>query len=51
MWVKKSMTLSNYMGMIESFSSYQALLKKDPEEASRLSTDITHRLVPDTIPS
>ncbi|XP_029558132.1 putative methyltransferase DDB_G0268948 [Salmo trutta] len=45
MWVKKSMTLSNYMGMIESFSSYQALLKKDPEEASRLSTDITHRLL------
>ncbi|CAB1347008.1 unnamed protein product, partial [Coregonus sp. 'balchen'] len=45
MLVKRSMSLSSYIGMIESFSSYQALLKKDPEEASRLSTDITHRLL------
>ncbi|XP_010895894.2 putative methyltransferase DDB_G0268948 [Esox lucius] len=43
--MKKSMPLSSYMGMMESFSSYQTLLKKDPEEARRLSTDITSRLL------
>ena len=35
--------MSSYIGMVESFSSYQALLQKDPEEARRLSTHITHR--------
>lgn len=43
MWVKKSMPLSSYMGFVESFSSYQALLKEDPEKADRLSQDIRQR--------
>ncbi|KAJ8352856.1 hypothetical protein SKAU_G00243320 [Synaphobranchus kaupii] len=37
--------LGGYMGMVESFSSYQALLKKDPEEAKRLSQDIIDKLL------
>ncbi|XP_067299989.1 putative methyltransferase DDB_G0268948 [Pseudorasbora parva] len=44
-WVKKPVPLSGYIGMVESFSSFQALLKKDPEEARRLSQDIEKRLL------
>ncbi|KAL0963935.1 hypothetical protein UPYG_G00315540 [Umbra pygmaea] len=44
-WVKTSMPLSSYMGMVESFCSYHALLKEHPEEAKRLSIDITQRLL------
>ncbi|XP_057192789.1 putative methyltransferase DDB_G0268948 isoform X1 [Triplophysa rosa] len=44
-WVKKAVPFSGYIGMVESFSSYQALLEKDPEEARRLSQDITKRLL------
>lgn len=42
-WVRRVMPLSSYMGMIESFSSYQTLLRGNPQEASRLSKDITSR--------
>ena len=34
------MPLTGYIGMVESYSSYQRLLRKDPTEAERLSTDI-----------
>lgn len=44
-WVKKTVSVSHYIGMVESFSSFQALLNKDPEEARRLSQDITQRLL------
>ncbi|KAL7881309.1 hypothetical protein AOLI_G00081570 [Acnodon oligacanthus] len=44
-WVRQVVPLSRYIGMVESFSSYQLLLQKDPEEARRLSTDITQRLL------
>ncbi|KAG7278729.1 hypothetical protein CRUP_008341, partial [Coryphaenoides rupestris] len=43
--VSKTVPLSGYMGMVESFSSYQALLRKDPEEARRLSSHTTDRLM------
>ncbi|KAJ3592455.1 hypothetical protein NHX12_007582 [Muraenolepis orangiensis] len=43
--VSKTVPLSGFMGMVESFSSYQTLLKKDPEEARRLSSEYTHRLM------
>ena len=42
-WVKKPMPLSSYMGLVESFSSYQALLRDDPQRATGLSHDICHR--------
>ncbi|XP_028249883.1 putative methyltransferase DDB_G0268948 [Parambassis ranga] len=44
-WDKKPMPLSSYMGLVESFSSYQALLREDPEKAARLSQDIRQRLM------
>ncbi|CAL8267217.1 unnamed protein product [Lota lota] len=43
--VSKIVPLSGFIGMVESFSSYQTLLKKDPEEARRLSNQTTHRLM------
>ncbi|KAM4609283.1 putative methyltransferase [Polymixia lowei] len=45
MWVERPMPLSSYLGLVESFSSYQALLREDPQEANRLSKDITQRLL------
>ncbi|XP_069052350.1 putative methyltransferase DDB_G0268948 [Lepisosteus oculatus] len=54
--VRRFMPLSSYMGWIESFSSYQALLKEDPEAAGSLSNHIQDRLLevmgvssPDTV--
>ncbi|XP_061091803.1 putative methyltransferase DDB_G0268948 [Conger conger] len=44
MLIKHQATLGDYMGMVESFSSFQGLLKKDPEEARRLSQDIRDKL-------
>ncbi|KAI4898319.1 hypothetical protein NFI96_028566 [Prochilodus magdalenae] len=44
-WVRQRVPLSRYIGMMKSFSCYQLLLQKDPEEACRLSTDITQRLL------
>ncbi|KAJ8396349.1 hypothetical protein AAFF_G00019260 [Aldrovandia affinis] len=45
LWVKSHMPLRSYMGLVESFSSYQTLLKKDPEQAKRLSQDIMDKLL------
>ncbi|KAM3607709.1 uncharacterized protein V6R79_012375 [Siganus canaliculatus] len=45
MWVKRSMPLSSYMGLVESFSSYQALLRDNPEKAARLSQETRQRLM------
>ncbi|XP_059199607.1 putative methyltransferase DDB_G0268948 [Centropristis striata] len=44
-WVKRSMPLSSYMGLVESFSSYQTLLRDDPQKAITLSQDICQRLM------
>ncbi|XP_077393375.1 uncharacterized protein LOC144030713 isoform X2 [Festucalex cinctus] len=44
-WVKMPMPLRCYMGLVESFSSYQVLLREDPEKAARLSRDICQRLM------
>jgi len=43
--VRKPVPLSGYIGMVESFSTFQALLKKDPEKARRLSKDIEKRYI------
>ncbi|XP_059896019.1 putative methyltransferase DDB_G0268948 [Gadus macrocephalus] len=43
--VSKTVPLSGFIGMVESFSSYQTLLKKDPVEARRLSGQTTNRLM------
>ncbi|XP_063068760.1 uncharacterized protein si:ch211-93g23.2 [Engraulis encrasicolus] len=43
--VRRKMPLSSYMRMVETFTSYQALLKKDPLESQKLSQDITNKLV------
>ncbi|XP_063078654.1 putative methyltransferase DDB_G0268948 [Engraulis encrasicolus] len=45
LWVRKTVPLSHYMGMIQSLSNYQAMQKDDPEKANQLSHDITHRLM------
>uniref|UniRef100_A0A1A8LEQ4 Methyltransferase type 11 domain-containing protein n=1 Tax=Nothobranchius pienaari TaxID=704102 RepID=A0A1A8LEQ4_9TELE len=34
-----------YMGLVESFSSYQALLRDDPQKAQKLSEDVCQRLM------
>ncbi|KAM9347300.1 putative methyltransferase [Symphorus nematophorus] len=44
-WDKRSMPLSSYVGLIESFSSYQALLREDRQKATTLSQDICQRLM------
>ncbi|KAK9537975.1 hypothetical protein VZT92_005542 [Zoarces viviparus] len=44
-WVERPMPLSSYMGLVESFSSYQALLKDDTQKATTLSQDIRQRLM------
>ncbi|XP_070694372.1 putative methyltransferase DDB_G0268948 [Pempheris klunzingeri] len=44
-WVKRPMPLSSYMGLVESFSSYQTLLRDDPQKATRLSQDICQRFL------
>ncbi|XP_061580528.1 putative methyltransferase DDB_G0268948 [Cololabis saira] len=44
-WDRRHMTLSSYMGLVESFSSYQALLRDDQQKATRLSQDIAQRLM------
>ncbi|XP_076128506.1 putative methyltransferase DDB_G0268948 [Alosa pseudoharengus] len=45
LWVRKTVPLSNYIGLVESFSPYQAILREDPEKARRLSQDTTERLL------
>uniref|UniRef100_A0A1A8U6I0 Methyltransferase type 11 domain-containing protein n=3 Tax=Nothobranchius TaxID=28779 RepID=A0A1A8U6I0_NOTFU len=44
-WDRTSMPLSSYMGLVESFSSYQALLRDDPQKAQKLSEDVCQRLM------
>uniref|UniRef100_A0A3B4YY36 Zgc:162780 n=1 Tax=Seriola lalandi dorsalis TaxID=1841481 RepID=A0A3B4YY36_SERLL len=44
-WVRRPMPLSSYMGLVESFSSYQALLRDDPQKATSLSQDTCQRLM------
>ncbi|XP_054480167.1 putative methyltransferase DDB_G0268948 [Anoplopoma fimbria] len=43
--VKRILPLSGYFGLVETFSSYQKLLQKDPAEAERLSNDIRKKLM------
>ncbi|XP_071320949.1 putative methyltransferase DDB_G0268948 [Trachinotus anak] len=43
--VKRTLPLSGYIGMVETFSSYQLLQQKDPAEAERLSNDIRNKLL------
>ncbi|XP_036946278.1 putative methyltransferase DDB_G0268948 [Acanthopagrus latus] len=43
--IKRIVPLTGYIGMVESYSSYQSLLRKDPAEAERLSTDIRNKLL------
>ncbi|XP_023276082.1 putative methyltransferase DDB_G0268948 isoform X1 [Seriola lalandi dorsalis] len=43
--VKRTLPLSGYIGMVETFSSYQALQQQDPAEAERLSNDIRNKLL------
>lgn len=44
-WDRKTMPLSSFMGFVESFSSYQTLLREDPQKAVALSQDICQRLM------
>ncbi|XP_042350238.1 putative methyltransferase DDB_G0268948 [Plectropomus leopardus] len=44
-WVKRSMPLFSYMGLVKSFSSYQTLLKQNQQKATALSQDICQRLM------
>ncbi|XP_035533816.1 putative methyltransferase DDB_G0268948 [Morone saxatilis] len=43
--VKKIVPLTGYIGMVETFSSYQKLQQVDPAEAERLSNDIRNKLL------
>ncbi|XP_068447004.1 putative methyltransferase DDB_G0268948 [Clinocottus analis] len=43
--VKRVLPLSGYIGMVESFSSFQELVQKDPEEAERLSNATRTKLM------
>ncbi|KAM4560289.1 putative methyltransferase [Odontesthes bonariensis] len=43
--VRRTVPLSGYIGMVETFSSYQKLKQKDPAEAERLSNDIQNKLL------
>ncbi|XP_062406450.1 putative methyltransferase DDB_G0268948 [Sardina pilchardus] len=45
LWVRKTVPVSNYIGMVESFSPYQTILREDPEKARRLSQDTNERLL------
>ncbi|XP_035264838.1 putative methyltransferase DDB_G0268948 isoform X2 [Anguilla anguilla] len=44
-WERKKITLGHYIGMVQSFSNYQTMLKKDPEKARRLSQDFTDKFL------
>ncbi|XP_042369237.1 putative methyltransferase DDB_G0268948 [Plectropomus leopardus] len=43
--VKRTLSLNGYICMVETFSTYQKLLQKDPTEAKRLSDDIRNKLM------
>lgn len=40
---KRTLPLSQYIGMVETFSSYQKLKNKDPAEAKHLSDHIRNK--------
>ena len=40
---RTAMSLSGYMGLVESFSTYQAFLKQHPDEAHKLSQELKNR--------
>uniref|UniRef100_A0A8C2XDZ9 Si:ch211-93g23.2 n=1 Tax=Cyclopterus lumpus TaxID=8103 RepID=A0A8C2XDZ9_CYCLU len=42
--IKRILPLSGYIGMVETYSSFQELLQRDPVEAERLSTDTRNKL-------
>uniref|UniRef100_UPI0037E8AD14 putative methyltransferase DDB_G0268948 n=1 Tax=Semicossyphus pulcher TaxID=241346 RepID=UPI0037E8AD14 len=44
-WVKRPMPLFRFIGLVESFSSFQRLLREDPQKAAKLSQDICQRLM------
>ncbi|KAG7502201.1 methyltransferase [Solea senegalensis] len=44
-WVRRSMPLCSFIGMLETFSTYQALLREDPQRAANLSQDMCERLM------
>ncbi|XP_049919622.1 putative methyltransferase DDB_G0268948 [Epinephelus moara] len=43
--VKRTMPLSSYFGMVETFSTYQRFLQKDPARAQHISNDIRNKLL------
>ncbi|KAM6893939.1 putative methyltransferase [Xenentodon cancila] len=43
--VRRTLPLSGYIGMIETFSSYQKLKQQNPADAERLSKDIQNKLM------
>ncbi|XP_074484007.1 uncharacterized protein LOC141763337 [Sebastes fasciatus] len=43
--VKRILPLTKYFRMVETFSTFQNLVKKDPAEAERLSNDIMNKLM------
>ncbi|XP_047432075.1 uncharacterized protein si:ch211-93g23.2 [Mugil cephalus] len=43
--VKRTLPVGAYVGMVETFSPYQVLKKKDPAEAERLSKDVITKLL------
>ncbi|XP_071775034.2 putative methyltransferase DDB_G0268948 [Centroberyx gerrardi] len=43
--LRRSLPLNGYIGMVETFSSYQKLQKKDPAEAERLSNNTRNKLL------
>lgn len=43
--LRRTVSLNGYIGMVETFSNYQVMLKKDPAEAQRLSQHIRTRLL------
>ncbi|XP_024144645.1 trans-aconitate 3-methyltransferase isoform X2 [Oryzias melastigma] len=43
--VRRTVTLGEYIGMVQTFSSYERLKRKDPAEAERLSNYIQNKLL------
>ncbi|XP_067439351.1 putative methyltransferase DDB_G0268948 [Thunnus thynnus] len=43
--ISRPLPLNGYIGMVETFTSYQKLKQKDPVEAERLSNDIRNKLL------
>ncbi|XP_068602504.1 uncharacterized protein [Brachionichthys hirsutus] len=43
--VKRTMTLSNFIQLMKTLGDYQALVRDDPQKATRLSQDVSQRLM------